>query len=444
MPHLTQPDETGHDRRPHPRELAGEAAGRPRHVLTLTASLYLLMFAYAVSCTMLGPLIPVLRREYALTLSQAGLMTTLQGVGGSLSVFMGILVTDLLRRSTSVRVTFAIYCASPFLIVLLPGYQALLVVFFLIGASTRLLDSFVNAYIADVHHRHRGFYLTLLHASFGVGALLGPSVSVFVLHENLRWVWVFVGLGVFCLCVLAAYVAAERAYQREMAAAERSDTTRPPPGSRGDLPSNPCPSRSAGLFAGFVLLRSRAALVPCLLGLLYVGFANGLSVWIPSYVQQVFHRTALQASLPVSTMWVGIITGRVVFSFLSRVYRVPTLLAIGNTVAAVVAVAVIGLNTYLALTAGLAFVGFLVGATNPLAYSHLRETFPENGGAMASALTFFGTVGLMTIPWVAGFVADRTEFWYGLVTLGLCPCGLAILSLYLLRMNRHPLAAPAR
>jgi fucose permease len=60
---------------------ARAAAAESRGVIPLTASLYLLIFAYAVSTTMLGPLIPVLRQEYSLTLSQAGLMTTLQGVG---------------------------------------------------------------------------------------------------------------------------------------------------------------------------------------------------------------------------------------------------------------------------------------------------------------------------------------------------------------------------
>jgi len=385
----------------------------PRQAAALTASLYLLMFAYALSSTMLGPLIPVLRKEFALTLSQAGLMTTLQGVGGSLSVFAGILVMDLLRRSTSIRVTVSIYCLSPFLIVLLPHYQALLVVFFLIGASTRLLDSFLNAYIADIHHQNRGFFLTLLHASFGVGALIGPSLSVFVLHQNLRWTWVFISLGVFCLAVLAVYVATERAFLRESTAA----AARLPPVMKESPSRDSRPSAAVDPFAGFLLLRRGTALVPCLLGLLYVGLSNGLSVWMPSYMSQVFGCTAFRASLPVSTMWVGIIAGRVIFSFLSRSYRVPALLAVGNSLAAVITVAVIGLNTYWSLTIGLGAIGFLVGANVPLAYSLLREAYPANGGAMASALIFFGTVGLMTIPWAAGFVADKGEFWYGLVTL---------------------------
>jgi len=112
------------------------------------------------------------------------------------------------------------------------------------------------------------------------------------------------------------------------------------------------------------------------------------------------------------------------------------LLAVGNTLAALVTAVAIGVNTYWFLTFGLMTIGFLVGANVPLAYSLLRETYPENGGAMASALTFFGTLGLVTIPWVAGVVADKANFWYGLITLGLCPWLLALLSLYLLLARR--------
>jgi len=437
MPQSTVPSELSRTWPPTAEELA---AGNPEHsrrTFVLTASLYLLMLAYAISVTMLGPLIPALRSEYGLTLSQAGLMTTLQGVGGSLSVLVGILVADLVKRSTSTLVAFAIYCASALLVVVLPHYQVLLVAFFLIGASTRLLDSLVNAYVADIHQRHRGFYLNLLHASFGVGALLGPSLSVFVLHLNLRWSGVFVSLSAFCLCALAFFVFAQRGFRRgQLAAVPAAAGSTPPAARPGDL-AGVRPPGAVSPFAGFTLLRDGRALVPCLLGFLYVGFATGLSVWVPSYMHQVFERPALQASLPVSALWVGTISGRIVFSFLSRAYRVPALLAFGNTLAATAALLAIFANTYWTLTIGLMAIGFFVGATIPLAYSLLRETYPENGGAMSSALTFFSTLGLMTIPWAAGFVAEKAGFWYGLLTLGLCPCGLAVLSVRLALTHRQ-------
>ena len=381
----------------------------------LTVSLYLLMFTSAVSCTMLGPLLPTIRAEYGLSLSQAGLMTTFQGVGGSLSVLVGILVADRLRRSATIGTTLAVYSTSAFLVVVLPFFPALVALFFLIGASTRLMDSFVNFYVSDLHREHRAFYLNLLHACFGLGALIGPSISALVIHRQLPWGRVFAGLAVLCLLALAFFALAER----------RAGT-----GHHGQpVAAAPRAGRGLGaLLSGFAPLRNRVALLLCGLGLLYVGFANGLSVWIPSYAAERFHVSTFQASVPVSALWVGIITGRVTYSFLSRRFRVTGLLLASNAIAAGVMLLAIVIDTYLAVTLGLAFAGFFVGSTNPTAYALLGERFPEHAASLASALTFAGTVGLMTIPWLAGALAEQVGFWFGLLTLALCPCGMAVLS----------------
>jgi len=391
----------------------------------LTISLYLLMFAYAVSCTMLGPLLPAIRAEYGLTLSQAGLMTTFQGVGGSASVLGGILVADLLRRSASVRATFTVYGASVFAVVLLPWYPALVALFFLIGASTRLMESFVNVYVADLHLRHRGFYLGLLHACFGLGALLGPSISALVIQRHLPWSTVFVELAVFCLLALAFFVFAERKAGGDIG----MPRTRP----RARSGSGP-----VALLKGLAPMRSRAALILCSLTFLYVGFANGLSVWIPSYMSERFAVSPVQASVPVSGLWIGIIGGRVVSSFLSRRFEGTKLLLLSNVVAAIVVLVAFTVDNYLSLTVGLLVAGLFVGSTNPMAYALLNERFPEHRASASSALTFAGTLGLMIVPWLVGMVAERAGFWLGLLVLGLCPCGLAGLSGVLAFSRQNP------
>ena len=152
--------------------------GGARGTAALTGAIFLLMFTYAISFTMLGPLLLPIRDQYGISLSQSGLMTTFQGVGGSLGVLVGILVADRWRRSTSLRATFSVYGLSVLLVVFLPYFPALVLLFFLIGASTRLTESLVNASVADIHGGSRGFYIILLHACFGVGALLGPIFSL--------------------------------------------------------------------------------------------------------------------------------------------------------------------------------------------------------------------------------------------------------------------------
>lgn len=375
----------------------------------LTASLCFLMFAYAFSCTTLGPMLPSLRAEYGLTLSQSGLMTTLQGVGGTLAVLAGVMISDALKRSSLITSMFFLYGLSVLFIVFLPFYQALLVLFFLIGASTRLVESVLNAYVFDLHPENPGFYLILVHAGFGVGALLGPILSSVVLSRGMHWNRVFLSLAALCFVALIVYVASEAKNKRRT----------------GKMEMTAFPVLLA-------LLTSRRTWVLGLITMVYVGFANGYSVWAPSYVREVFHVSDLWGSFPVTALWLGIIAGRLIYSFLSLRYKANLLLFVSNLVAAVVSVIAVAVNTYVSVTLGFAIAGFLIAATNPLAFSLLNEMYPKNRGAVFSATMFTGSLGLMTIPWLAGFVAERSGFWWGLLVLGLCPGGLLALSSALL------------
>lgn len=51
----------------------------------LTAALFLIMGIYAISITMIGPIMPSVIEDYQIRLSQGGLMTTAQSIGGTTS-----------------------------------------------------------------------------------------------------------------------------------------------------------------------------------------------------------------------------------------------------------------------------------------------------------------------------------------------------------------------
>ena len=70
--------------------------GRSTYVLTVY--LYVLMTIYAVSNTMIGPLMPRIIDEYGLRLSQGGLILTFQSIGGILAIIIGGIVADAVKK----------------------------------------------------------------------------------------------------------------------------------------------------------------------------------------------------------------------------------------------------------------------------------------------------------------------------------------------------------
>jgi fucose permease len=381
---------------------------RRKPLVVLTASLYVLMFAYAFSVTMIGPLIPVFMDAYHVSLSQSGLVPLFQGLGGAVSVFLGIAFADRMRRSALIKTTFGVYCAAALLIAIAPPYAVLMILFFLIGASTRLLDAILNAYISDLHPEKRGFYLTLLHACFGVGALLGPLFSTLFISAKVHWPYIFLALGGFCIIILVVYVLVQRSI----------------PVARPQV-------HSSGLKNIAFLLKDKNLVRLSLMALFYVAFALSVSTWMPSYMTKKLHTGVVLASLPVASMWVGIICGRVVYSFLSLKYPVKYLLLFSSLAAGIVMAAAVLVDMPYVYIVCLCIAGFLVGAVMPLSIATGNNTMPRYAGAVSSLLTFSGIVGLLVFPWLIGIIADSAGFWYGIVLIPLFPCAVALFSAFL-------------
>lgn len=379
-------------------------------LVVLTVSLYVLMFAYAFSVTMIGPLIPVFMDAYHVSLSQSGLVSLFQGLGGAVSVFLGIAFADLVRRSVLLKAAFGVYCAAALLIAIAPPYAVLMILFFLIGASTRLLDATLNAYISDVHPGKRSFYLTLLHACFGVGALLGPLFSTLFISARVHWPYIFLALGVFCVIILVVYTLVQR-----------------------KIPVAKPAVYSSGLKNIAILLKDRNLVRLCFMALFYVAFALSISTWMPSYMTKKLHTGVVLASLPVSAMWIGIICGRVVYSFLSLKHTVKYLLLFSSLAAGIVMAAAVLADMPYAYIVCLCIAGFLVGAVMPLAIATGNNMMPQYSGAVSSLLTFSGIVGLLIFPWLIGVIADSAGFWYGIAVIPLFPCAIALFSAFLPR-----------
>jgi fucose permease len=381
---------------------------RKTPLVALTVSLYVLMFAYAFSVTMIGPLIPVFMDAYHVSLSQSGLVSLFQGLGGAVTVLFGIAFADKIRRSLLVTVAFGVYCGATLLMAVAPPYVVLLILFCFLGGGTRLLDATLNAYISDIHPAKRGFYLTLLHACFGVGALIGPLFSTVFISSRVHWPYAFLALGSFSVAILIVYTLVQRKI----------------PVARPQV-------SAAGPKSIVSLLKERDLVRLSFMALSYVAFALSVSVWMPSYMVSQLHTSVVFASLPVSAMWIGIFCGRIAYSFLSLKYAIKHLLLFSSLAAGAVMIATVIINAPAVYVGGLCIAGFLVGATMPLSIAQGNNKMPGYSGAVSSLLTFAGVVGLLFFPWLIGVIADAAGFWYGIALTALFPCAIAVFSAFL-------------
>ena len=369
--------------------------GNEKVRLKLTISMYILFFTYAFSLTMAGPLIPVYIKQFGISLDQGGLISTFQGFGGIIGVFAGVFFSDRIKKSSIIRVSFIVYTLAVLVLSFTSLFTVLLVLFFIIGASTKTLDAAANANVADLNRHRRGFYLNLLHATFGLGAFAGPLLSTAFVKMNMPPNMAFKALGVLCIITFIQYIVIFRKTSDEAKRETVTDKT-----------------------SIKVFLKSGKLLLLCMLPFLYLGISSSISNWMPTFLQHNLQSDPLFSTMPVTAFWLGVIAGRVAYSVIQE--KIPTrkLLIICNVTGGAVFVVAVLLQIPGLIIGACMLTGLFTGAFNPIAVATASSLFPKNTGIVSSFIFFSASIGQMLFPWLLGMLTNVVDFSVSLSLIG--------------------------
>jgi fucose permease len=378
------------------------------HALVLTLSLYFLMFAYGLSFTIIGPLIPIFIKQYLISISESGLILLLQGIGGFLSLIAGLVFADTIKKSLLIKIVFSIYGVSLLLIAIAPPYIILLILFFFVGASSRMLDSTLNAYISDIHTKKRGFFQNLLHASFGIGAILGSILPNIFLSKQLKWNIIFLVLGIFCIILFLVFILV----QRIVILHDRVSLTI----SIGSI---------------FNFLKNKNIIILCIISFLYAGLSSASSSWLPTLMNQKLQTSIFLSTIPVTLLWIGITGGRIINSTLSLKFNIKFLLLFSNLLGGMILISTILINKVVGYIIGFALVGFSISAILPLSISEGCNWYPSNTASVSALIILSLNAGIMIIPWVIGIITDKIGFWFSMSFLAALPLLISLFTAFL-------------
>jgi fucose permease len=171
---------------------------------------------------------------------------------------------------------------------LLPAWWALLPAAALLGAGGGAIDAGLNTYAAI---RFTPRMLNWLHASFGLGAALGPLIMSGVLGSGLSWQLGYGLVGAGQLGLGLAFIASRKRWVTEGGTAE------PPPVHA----------------SARTTLRLPIVWLSCLVFLLYTGVEAGTGQWGFTLLTQVRALEAAPAGMLISLYWGGLTLGRILF-----------------------------------------------------------------------------------------------------------------------------------
>jgi fucose permease len=236
-----------------------------------------------------GPLLGQLTRRFDVSLPTAGVVLSASFAGALLGVVVMMAVIERVTGRLAMAgalVVLALGCAA---VAAAPSWLALLAAVLGVGAGAGALDFGLNQLLA--HSAAAGgsssARLNLVHAQYGVGAVLGPLL-VAATGDGALPVVFGAGAGVALLLAL---------------------------GLRGLSGRLHAPAGGGGRYRTLGLSPLVAVFVAAYV--LYLGVESGVGGWMPTHLQQVGYGTTTAAAL-TSAFWCALAVGRLLVAPLTR------------------------------------------------------------------------------------------------------------------------------
>ena len=261
------------------------------------------------------------------------------------------------------------------------GYVALLGALIVLHAASGLYDVGINAAAVDLEKAAGRRFMSVLHAAFSAGGVVGALSAGVLLSAGVDYRHVYLG----ALIPLGAVILAVA-------------TTRfPPPGEPRD--------DKAGAFEFYRNLPLLLIAVIATLALLSEG---EMEHWSGVYLRQTLGLSALLGGSGVAVFYSAMTVGRLGAALvIARFGNRLTLMGAGLLAAGGMTLA-LATREPLLVVAGFLVVGLAFSAVVPIAFSAAGDLAPERAGAAISVVTTLGYGGFLLGPVIVGGLAEIT------------------------------------
>ena len=323
---------------------------------------------------LLGPILPLLTRQWHLQDAQSGLLLLAQFCG---SFTGGVSVSRHLRRSLLTGLMTAALGFGGFAIA--PSPSLACVALFAGGFGLGQIIASTNILAGRRYTEHRGSALALLNFSWSFGAMLSPLLAAWLIpHFALRPI-----LELFAaLFLIVALRMATEAW-----------------GTPEEIGLADGPAEIKGLGKGIFVYF--AALL-----LLYGGVETCLSGWLTTYALRYGEKTLAVSEYATLLLWMSLTAGRAGSSMLMLRVKEKTAQRWGLvfTVAFIAGLAMA--HSTAAITAFAVLLGLSLAPFFPATFALLMTAKPT--ARQAGIVLAVSGIGAAALPWLMGVVSTRT------------------------------------
>ena len=365
---------------------------RERNVGLLKALLHIIFFLSGIATVLIGQVLPILARHFALNDLQLSFFFPAQFSGS----VCGTLISSRFARANNYMtsaVLGGIALAAGELILNFDSYGVCIAGFVLIGLGVGLTLPSINMMIIEVNPDRPAAALTLLNFCWGIGAIVSkPFVDVFSTADNLRWTTV----------ILAVPLLGFSAFLR-IAAGPRS---------------KPAERKTEDIHADAGIWRTPLAWAIAAFNFIHVGFESGMGGWLTTYAGRIEGAPVLHWLSPTLLYFLFFVAGRGVAPVLFRYLNETRMLFLGLSIVLAGMIITLTAGSIGGLSIGALVAGFGTSWIFPTNVARFSKTFGPAASRRATPLFVCGTFGAALSTWLIGFLSNRTgDLRYGMFVL---------------------------
>ncbi|WEW60938.1 hypothetical protein PRK78_006426 [Emydomyces testavorans] len=300
------------------------------------------------------------------------------------------------------------------IICLHPPFPVLIIAFVFAGFANGLADAAWNAWVGGMANSNE--LLGILHASYGLGATLSPTIATSLITKA-HWKWfefyyLVAGAAFLEMAFLATafWTASAAKYRAEHPPAAITELDISHHSRESTKTLSRVLNRIFGDSRTAEALKNRVTWICSIFISIYAGAEVGLGGWIVTFMINIRHGSAFASGMSATGFWLGLTVGRVILGFVTpRVFKTEKHAVVVYLLCTIALELLFWLVPEFYVSAVMvSFLGFFLGPLFPIAIVAATKLLPKH--VHVSAIGFaaaIGASGSTAFPFAVGAIAQE-------------------------------------
>ncbi len=367
---------------------ASLAVGVKRKGVLLVGLAYTNFIALGLAGGLVGVAWPSIRESFNLSLDALGLLLIASNIGFLISSFNSGRIASRFGIGSLLLIGSLIRGMGLLGYAVTPGWWVMVLLALFVGGGGGAMDAGTNAYFAT---NHSARLMNWLHASFGVGATLGPAIMTSILSLGQSWRWGYAIVAVIQGLLVVLFVLTRNAWKSAGPETAGADT-----GPQLEAITSWDTLKLPTVWLGIVLF------------FVYAGIEVTTGSWAFTLFTESRSVSVSAAGFWVSFYWGSFTVGRVLFGVVADRLKLVSTVRL-CTLTAILASALIWVKSVNAVSfLGLALMGVALAPIFPLLVSATpKRVGTENAANVVGFQVGAAGLGIAVLPALAGVLAER-------------------------------------